>query len=391
MKIRAAVSLVSAVATLALVLSLIACGETKGDGETASVVYPDVPNIPIATSSVTEAPAPSTNKPDSTQTTRDPATASPTSAETATATEPVDVLTEPQRMLIAAAVRTANTDGAHVTVVCVNRLTDGAGQSTEVKNSVEWRRVGGNCTQSGTGGYTLQGGTFYLTDAGVKVPALTAPQVAWIYESVIAPGLLPFDPVAVQTLNASGKSVTVSGVRDQYRDALLESLQTLADNVTLTEVTGAAALNANGSLADSSFRVSMTYTVEGDTYRQDVEIICSYSYGDTEAIGVPTGADTCRAVSFRDLFDVDVPAETETGTATETAQEPQQTVVRYVTATALNVRSSPDFSSASNIVGYLKKGDRVVILEDYGNYVVIEYNGKRCYIGTRYLSETKPD
>ena len=171
----------------------------------------------------------------------------------------------------------------------------------------------------------------------------------------------------------------------------MESLQTLADNVTLTEVTGAAALNANGSLADSSFRVSMTYTVEGDTYRQDVELICSYSYGDTEAIGVPTGADTCRAVSFRDLFDVDVPAETETGTATETAQEPQQTVVRYVTATALNVRSSPDFSSASNIVGYLKKGDRVVILEDYGNYVVIEYNGKRCYIGTRYLSETKPD
>ena len=103
----------------------------------------------------------------------------------------------------------------------------------------------------------------------MKVPALTAPQVAWIYESVIAPGLLPFDPVAVQTLNASGKSVTVSGVRDQYRDALLESLQTLTDNVTLTEVTGAAALNANGSLADSSFRVSMTYTVEGDTYRQD--------------------------------------------------------------------------------------------------------------------------
>lgn len=56
MKIRAAVSLVSAVATLALVLSLIACGETKGDGETASVVHPEVPNIPIATSSVTEAP-----------------------------------------------------------------------------------------------------------------------------------------------------------------------------------------------------------------------------------------------------------------------------------------------------------------------------------------------
>ena len=86
MKIRAAVSLVSAVATLALVLSLIACGETKGDGETASVVHPEVPNIPIATSSVTEAPAPSTNKPDSTQTTRDPATASPTSSETATVT-----------------------------------------------------------------------------------------------------------------------------------------------------------------------------------------------------------------------------------------------------------------------------------------------------------------
>lgn len=129
MKIRAAVSLVSAVATLALVLSLIACGETKGDGETASAVHPEVPNIPIATSSVTEPPVPSTNKPDSTQTTRDPATAPPTSAETATATEPVDVLTEPQRMLIAAAVRTANTDGAHVTVVCVNRLTDGAGQS----------------------------------------------------------------------------------------------------------------------------------------------------------------------------------------------------------------------------------------------------------------------
>ncbi len=53
MKIELLCPFVSAVATLALVLSLIACGETKGDGETASVVYPEVPNIPIATSSVT--------------------------------------------------------------------------------------------------------------------------------------------------------------------------------------------------------------------------------------------------------------------------------------------------------------------------------------------------
>ncbi len=396
MKIRSAVSLVSAAATLALVMSLIACGES-GDRGTASATYPEVPTIPIATETQAAASAAGTQAETSggkqTVPDTDTATSPSTTAVTTTAAESTEAPTEPQKLLTSAAVRTANTDGAGVTVVCVVRLTDGAGQYTEVRSSIAWRRVGGSCTQSGTNGYTLSGNAFYLPDAGVKVSGLTSPQAAWIYENVVAPGLLPFDPATVQTLNASGKSVTVSGVREQYREALLATLQIPTDNATLTEAAGAALLTAEGCLADASFRVSATYTVEGDTYRQDMEITCTYSYGNTEAIGVPTGADACKAVSFRDLFGSDVTEETETETETApaTATEPQPSTVRYVTATALNVRSSPDFSSSSNIVGYLTKGDKVVILEDYGSYVAIEYEGKRCYIGTRYLSETKPD
>lgn len=396
MKNKVAVSLVSAAATLTLVLSLIACSGTE-EGTVESFTYPEVPNIPMATETAAGTSAQTAAKDSGTQT--EPATAADSSSsDTAsdspaeTSPEPAEELSESVQKLKNAAIKTACTDGAYVTVVRVNRLTDSIGQSTEVRSSTVWRRVGGNCTLSGVDGYTLLSDTVYLSGRQIMVSGLTETQIAWFYENYAAPGLLPFDPAAVQTLNASGKSVTVSGIREQYRDALLKSLQISAADMTLTEVTGAAALNADGTLADASFRVSVSYTAEGEAFRQDVEYICTYSYGAVEAVAAPSGSDACQAVSFRDAFGTDAAdSEKESETETETASEPQASAVLYVTATALNVRSSPDFKSDSNIVGYLKKGDRVVILADYGDYAVIEYSGKRCYIGTHYLSDKKPE
>ncbi len=58
----------------------------------------------------------------------------------------------------------------------------------------------------------------------------------------------------------------------------------------------------------------------------------------------------------------------------------------------LNVRSTPDFDDANNIIGFIKKGDMVEVLEKNENYTVIKYNGSIAYItaNTKYISFSDP-
>ena len=62
--------------------------------------------------------------------------------------------------------------------------------------------------------------------------------------------------------------------------------------------------------------------------------------------------------------------------------------VAFITAESyLNIRSTPDFD-ADNVVGYYKRGDEIkVIGGTFGDYYMVNYNGKVCYIGTRYVSK----
>ncbi len=62
--------------------------------------------------------------------------------------------------------------------------------------------------------------------------------------------------------------------------------------------------------------------------------------------------------------------------------------VAFITAESyLNIRSTPDFD-ADNVVGYYKRGDEIkVIGGTFGDYYMVNYNGRVCYIGTRYVSK----
>ena len=386
----------SSVAMLALVISLIACGGSGVNATGSSATNPEVPSIPIASQSEADDAATSstariesvTNR-EETTTGRQGGTESDESNDVTTASSAIDEPVDPGALLNTAALRTATTDGAHVDIKCSIRLTDGSGQTTDFTTTVLWRRVGGNCIQSGDSGYAWVDGILYVPGVGVKIDGMTDEQTAWVYENMIAPGLLPFEPDSVRTLNVSDRVVTASGIRDQYLSALLASLGLeYAENVTLNESSGSITLNADTTLASATYRVVLTYAAEGDTYKEEVDFTCSYRYDSKETVEIPDGAGSCSSVSFRDVFDIDLPDQTETESTKDPSAEED---VRYVTVANLNVRSSPDFSSEKNVVGYLHKGDRVVILQDYGLYARIEFKGKECYIGTKYLSVEKPD
>lgn len=66
--------------------------------------------------------------------------------------------------------------------------------------------------------------------------------------------------------------------------------------------------------------------------------------------------------------------------------------IMYITASALNVRTSSDTSSSDNILGTLSKGDAVEVFDqDEKGWWRIEFNGQTAYISNTYVSETKPD
>ena len=81
-------------------------------------------------------------------------------------------------------------------------------------------------------------------------------------------------------------------------------------------------------------------------------------------------------------------------TACETLGEavgPNGGKLMFITASALNVRTSSDTSSSANILGQLSHGDMVEVFEqDEKGWYRIEFNGQKAYISNKYVSETRP-
>ena len=66
--------------------------------------------------------------------------------------------------------------------------------------------------------------------------------------------------------------------------------------------------------------------------------------------------------------------------------------IMFITASALNVRTSSDTSTSDNILGTLSKGDIVEVFDqDEKGWWRIEFNGQTAYISNKYVSETKPE
>lgn len=61
---------------------------------------------------------------------------------------------------------------------------------------------------------------------------------------------------------------------------------------------------------------------------------------------------------------------------------------RYITASSLKIRKSA--SSSGSVVGYYYKGDKVTCYGISGDWTKVKYNGYYRYVGTQYLSSSKP-
>lgn len=54
-------------------------------------------------------------------------------------------------------------------------------------------------------------------------------------------------------------------------------------------------------------------------------------------------------------------------------------------AKVLNVRNRPN--TYSQVIGTLRKGDEIEVLDTENGFAVIEYNGQRCFVSLKYLSK----
>ncbi|PGP12780.1 hypothetical protein COA01_33730 [Bacillus cereus] len=75
-------------------------------------------------------------------------------------------------------------------------------------------------------------------------------------------------------------------------------------------------------------------------------------------------------------------------TGNQTISTPSQTKEMYVNTLSLRVRAEQ--SKSSQILGYLKKGEKINVIKNHYGWAEISYNGKTAYVGMDLLSETKP-
>ncbi|MDA1674859.1 LysM peptidoglycan-binding domain-containing protein [Bacillus cereus group sp. TH152-1LC] len=75
-------------------------------------------------------------------------------------------------------------------------------------------------------------------------------------------------------------------------------------------------------------------------------------------------------------------------TGNQTVSTPSQTKEMYVNTLSLRVRAEQ--SKSSQILGYLKKGEKINVIKNHYGWAEISYNGKTAYVGMDLLSETKP-
>lgn len=403
---KTVVWLIAAVMLL-LALALCACNasdDKEKETETDSMSYPVPPSIPVAgeTETDTAVPAPTETTPSTSETASDSIRVEPDTDA------PETTLSALELQLHEAALRVAKTDGVGIVSACTVQMSGNAGQSGEYTTDTIWRRVNGNCSlmdTDGLSGFILAEDTLYLLDDKTCISGLSKGEKSWLTENLCAAYVLPIDPTVVVDLNAatgnSGTVVSLSGITREAQDELFASLGLFASGkIQLNSATGAVTLNAEGMITDASFSMVILYEVDGEQLNLNVEYLSSYLYDEDAVVTAPVDAATYTKVSFVDHFGELIPDEPATEPDTDTPSEPdtepdtQPTPthrVMYVTADVLRVRSSADFQSETNTVGYLTKGTSVTILEDYGSYAVIEYKGERCYIGTKFLSETRPE
>ena len=121
---------------------------------------------------------------------------------------------------------------------------------------------------------------------------------------------------------------------------------------------------------------------------------------DIENIGAKSVAGTVTAKKKEDQQS-NKQNNTETATETKNVTENQQSKQEVSKPTfteknqtlystgEINVRSS--YSTSSNVVGSLKKGDTIEVIGTSSNgWSKVKYNGKEAYIKTELLTETKP-
>lgn len=135
------------------------------------------------------------------------------------------------------------------------------------------------------------------------------------------------------------------------------------------------------------------------TVAEDMSFAVYFDGMDEPVVGsyVKVTATYTRTVDMGDYADFD--CYTMMATACEVlgeAQGPNGGKLMFITASALNVRSTPDSSVGDNKVGLLHSGDMVEVLEtglgDNANWckIVFDCDQGYAFISMSYISETKP-
>lgn len=65
----------------------------------------------------------------------------------------------------------------------------------------------------------------------------------------------------------------------------------------------------------------------------------------------------------------------------------EETITLLQSITDVNFRLTPDIKRTDNIIGVLKKGLNVKLLEDKGDWKYVEFEKKKGYIRHEYLKE----
>lgn len=68
-------------------------------------------------------------------------------------------------------------------------------------------------------------------------------------------------------------------------------------------------------------------------------------------------------------------------------EEPDKTATILQSTSDVNFRLTPDIKRTDNIIGVLKKGLNVTLLEDKGEWKYVEFEHKKGYIRHEYLKE----
>ncbi len=328
---------------------------------------------PIDTSSDGRETTPGTTQETETEAPKDPADMMNTAVEKLSAADKLAVTNSSQNTLTISDSTTLNTttSAAYRIVgqdICVEQ-TDADGTRTVI---------------------TLSGNTAYLfisAAAGADGTAVCRQKVALteVQREIVAAALLEdsmtkadmtgFRKLTLTEKAGGGYTVEAKDFDKSTMEAVLAGMGMNAATVNMDDMYAQFELDAAGFVTEGTVHFGISYAVGTESVHLVVENGYVFDYADTLTVTAPDDKDSYESVSYEDIFgDLD-----------------DDRLTLYVTANVLRVRSTPDFESDSNVVGYLRKGDAVQILVMYDGYALITYKDTLCYIGTFYLSETPPE